>query len=148
MTPDKSKAILPNLVRIAYNVQLSEREVISFETTVDQEADTPVYDNLLRKLVAVAERLKLNAAIEKLHNDQKQNELLLHVTENSVDQILDNDRARFDASGRNGIYRQSREATNELNNAHITASRYRNLLETIEVQLHDFKSRLADLDKD
>jgi|WetSurMetagenome_2_1015567.scaffolds.fasta_scaffold35358_5 hypothetical protein len=145
MTHDKSKPILPNLVRIAYNVQLSEREVISFETTVDQGASTTEYDSLLKKLVTVAERLKLNAAIEKLHSDRKQNEILLNVTLNSVDNILDNDRARFDASGRNGLYRQSREATNELNNVNITVARYRNLLETIEIQLHDFEGRLAAL---
>lgn len=143
MTPTP---VLPNLVRIAYNVQLSEREVISFETTVDQVADVSVYNGVLKKLVAVAERQKFAAQLDKLHADFKSNELMLRVTEESQEQIADNDRKRWEESKRPGLYRQSREAANELNNAHITAARYRNMLQTIEMQISDYTTRLKSLE--
>jgi hypothetical protein len=143
MTPNP---VLPNLVRIAYNVQLSEREVISFETTVEQSADVQVFNGVLKKLVTVAERQKFAAQLERLRADFKSNELMLRVTEESQAQILDNDRLRWEAAKRTGMYRQSREAANELNNAQITTARYRNMLETIETQIADYEERLENLE--
>jgi hypothetical protein len=142
MTPTP---VLPNLVRIAYNVQLSEREVISFETTVDQSADVQVFNGVLKKLVTVADRQKYVAQLDKLHADYKSNELMLRVTEESQEQIMDNDHRRWVESKRPGLYRQSREAVNELNNTHVTAARYRNMLQTIETQIADFTERLKRL---
>jgi hypothetical protein len=138
--------VLPNLVRIAYNVQLSEREVISFETTVEQSADVQVFNGVLKKLVTVAERQKFVAQLEKLHADFKSNELMLRVTEEGQAQILENDRARWDESKRTGMYRMSHAAANELNNAQVTIARYKNMLQTIETQVDDYTSRLADLE--
>jgi hypothetical protein len=138
--------VLPNLVRIAYNVQLSEREVISFETTIEQSADVQTFNGVLKKLVTVAERQKFVAQLEKLHADFKSNELMLRVTEESQAQIADNDRARWEGTKRIGLYRPSREAVNEMNNAQITTARYRNMLQTIETQIADFTERLKNLE--
>lgn len=143
MTPNP---VLPNLVRIAYNVQLSEREVISFETTVEQSADVHVFNGVLKKLVTVAERQKFAAQLEKLHADYKSNELMLRVTEESQGQIAEHDRARFEESKRSGLYRPSREAISELNNAQVTIARYRNMLQTIELQIKDYDLRLKNLE--
>lgn len=143
MTPTP---ILPNLVRIAYNVQLSEREVISFETTVDRDADVSLYNSVLQKLVTVSERQKFAAQLDKLRADFKSNELMMRVTEESQAQILRNDRKRWEESKRSGLYRQSREAANELNNAQVTIARYRNLLQTIETQIEDYEQRLTNLE--
>jgi hypothetical protein len=141
-----SVPILPNLVRIAYNVQLSEREVISFETTVEQSADIHVFNGVLKKLVTVADRQKFAAQLDRLNADYKSNELMLRVTEESQEQILDNDRKRWEESKRVGMYRQSREAANELNNSQITIARYKNMLQTIETQIDDFTTRLEGLE--
>jgi hypothetical protein len=143
MTPTP---VLPNLVRIAYNVQLSEREVISFETTVEQSADVSVFNGVLKKLVAVSERQKYIAQLDKLRADYKSNELMLRVTEESQAHIAENDRARWEESKRSGLYRQSREAVNELNNAQITAARHRNMLHTIETQIVEYTNRLKNLE--
>lgn len=140
-----STPILPNLVRIAYNVQLSEREVISFETTVERDADVSLYNSVLKKLVTVSERQKFAAQLDKLHADYKSNELMLRVTEEGQAQILENDRKRWEESKRSGLYRQSREAANELNNAQVTIARYRNLLQTIELQIADYEAKLENL---
>jgi hypothetical protein len=141
-----STPILPNLVRIAYNVQLSEREVISFETTVEQSADIQTFNGVLKKLVTVAERQKYVAQLDKLRADYKSNELMLRVTEESVPQIIENDRARWDEGKRTGLYRQSRDATLELQNAQVTASRHRNMLHTIESQIVEYEGRLKKLE--
>ena len=71
---------------------------------------------------------------------------MLRVTEENQEQILENDRARWEASKRPGLYKQSREAVNELNNAHVTIARYRNMLQTIETQIIDFTERLENLE--
>lgn len=140
-----SQPILPNLVRIAYNVQLSEREVISFETTVERDAEVSVYNGVLQKLVSVAERQKFAAQLDKLRADYKSNELMLRVTEEGREQIVENDRKRWEESKRTGLYRQSREAVNELQNAQVTIARYRNMLQTIETQIADYEQRLKNL---
>jgi hypothetical protein len=141
-----STPILQNLVRIAYNVQLSEREVISFETTVDQSADLQTFNGVLKKLVAVAERQKYVAQLDKLRADYKSNELMLRVTEESIPQIMENDRARWEENKRSGLYRQSRDAALELQNAQVTAARHRNMLQTIESQIVEYEGRLKKLE--